>query len=400
MPASDAEPGGAGAWRAPARAVGRLVELGGTTVGGVAKLGRDSLLAALLAALDGLGVGSAELGAAGAQEDQGPAITRRLLSGDGLLTREQVAGEAGVDLELATRLWRAVGFPEVGDGVPAFTTTDVGALRDVCELVGAGAVDEDGAVAMARPMGQLLSRLAASHTALVADVLGAHLGAAVAAGEDLGDVRLSERVTEQAVAVTADLLPALERTTLHVWRRHLAAAAGRELVPTADPTTPAAHLAVGFVDISGYTQLTRTLAQPQLAALLDQFETVVWNAVVAGGGRVVKSLGDELLFVADSADAAARIALAALDAAQTGDPELRVHAGLAWGSVLRRGGDVYGPVVNVASRLTGLADRDTVRVDQACADELVGHSDLVLTPQAPRAVRGYDHLRSFELRHR
>lgn len=394
----DPEPAGddRSGWN-PAVVVGRLSELGGATVTELVKLGRDSLLTALVAALDALGAGVSDPDAGQAQ---GPRITRRLLAGDGRLTRAEVAEAAGVELAVATRLWRAVGFPEVGDGHRVFTTADVAALRDAHGLVTAGVVDTSGAVALARPMGQLLSRLAAAHTALVADVLGARLGAQHDAGVELGDPLLDERVTAEAVAATQELLPALERMTLYVWRRHLAAAAGRELVPAADQGTDAAPQAVGFIDVSGFTRLSRTTPIPELEDLLDRFEATVWDAVVDGGGRVVKTLGDEVLFLTDTAESAARIVLGVVDEVAQDGVLPPVHAGLAWGPVLHRGGDVYGPVVNIASRLTGLARPGTLRVDQACADQLAGCPDLQLDRRTARAVRGYDHLPSYRLRRR
>ena len=71
-------------------------------------------------------------------------------------------------------------------------------------------------------------------------------------------------------------------------------------------------------------------------------------------------------------------------------PELApVHAGLAFGPVLHRSGDVFGPVVNIAARIAGLARQGTVRTDTAMATALADSTEFTLAARAPRRVRGY-----------
>ncbi len=90
-------------------------------------------------------------------------------------------------------------------------------------------LDPDGLVELARPFGHLLSRLAAAQTSFLSDVLGAR----IAVGHLVEDPASGEHMAGQAVLITEELLPVLERTTVYVWRRHLAAEAGRALLPTA-----------------------------------------------------------------------------------------------------------------------------------------------------------------------
>ncbi len=77
-------------------------------------------------------------------------------------------------------------------------------------------------------------------------------------------------------------------------------------------------------------------------------------------------------------------------------PELRV--GLAWGPALARLGDVLGPVVNVASRLTSSARPGTVLVDRTLADGLARDEDLLLRRLRRTSVRGYSKLEPWVLR--
>jgi hypothetical protein len=169
--------------------------------------------------------------AAGDETRVSPAevINRGLLAGTGRYTRLEVTEQAGIPLDHARRLWRAVGFPETRDDQRVFTSADVAALAGAAGLLTAGTLDTDGLVELARPFGHQLSRLAAAQTSFLSDVLGAR----IAAGHLAEDPASAEQMAAQAVLITEELLPVLERTTVYVWRRHLAAEAGRALLPTA-----------------------------------------------------------------------------------------------------------------------------------------------------------------------
>jgi len=112
----------------------------------------------------------------------------------------------------------------------------------------------------------------------------------------------------------------------------------------------------------------------------------VLDTVVAHGGRVIKNLGDEILFVIDDPASAAEATLQLLEVFTADDAMPQVHAGLAFGPVLDRGGDVFGPVVNIAARLASIARKGTIRVDQAMATELDDAEQFTLSARAPRRV--------------
>jgi adenylate cyclase len=127
--------------------------------------------------------------------------------------------------------------------------------------------------------------------------------------------------------------------------------------------------------------------------LVEQFEALANDHVADSGGRIIKTLGDEVLFVADEPAAGADIALGilhGLESAESGLPSGR--GGLACGLVLSRLGDVYGSPVNLASRLTSLARPGTVLVDRELAEALRGDPRFVLRRMRRRAVSGFEHL--------
>jgi adenylate cyclase len=179
-----------------------------------------------------------------------------------------------------------------------------------------------------------------------------------------------------------------------VWRRHLAAtvgwlagAAGEGEVATASPLT------VGFADLVSYTRLSQRLEQHELGILVQRFEGLAADVVTAGGGRVVKTVGDEVLFIADDPAAGAVIGLSLSEQMAVDDVVPDVRVGLAHGQVLRSLGDVYGSTVNLASRLTALAQPGTVVTDPGTGELLAAQPDLVLVPQRVRQVRGFGLMR-------
>lgn len=386
--------------------VARVVEFGVAGVNELARLGSEVLLATVLARLgrtvqEDLPEALPNAGDAdpAAEADLSPAelIAQGLLVGETRYTRLEVAERAGTTPDEARRLWRALGFPDADDDQRVFSSADIAALAYAAGLVESGVVDPDALVQLARPLGNLMSRLAAAQTGFISEVLGVRM----AAGLQAEDPQLPRLLASQALATTRELLPVLEFTTVYAWRRHLAAEVGRALIPSAygfGADTDRRSAAVGFVDITGFTRLSRNTDLVELAGLLERFETAVLDVVVTHGGRVIKNLGDEILFVAEDPVSAAESVLQMLDVFAADDALPPIHAGIAYGPVLFRGGDVYGPVVNVAARLSSLARKETIRVDEAMAAELQGAGQFVVSARAPRKVRGYAQLRSYRLR--
>jgi len=319
------------------------------------------------------------------------AVARRIeqivLGGQRRYNRVQVSEATGVDRERASRLWLAMGFAEVGDDELVFTDSDIEALRIWDGLVTSGTIALEDEVPHARAMGQTLSRLADWQTREI-----------MARADELAPAVDGAQRADNAVDMADALLPVVERLQSYVWRRHLAAAADRMLLASTE--SPATTMVVGFADIVGYTSLARHYDSAELAALLESFEEDTSETVVSQHGRVVKTLGDEVLFVADTPRDAAEIALrlTAPGRAEKGLPALRV--GMATGQVLSRFGDVYGPVVNLAARLTSLARPETVLVDRELAAALRQDRRYELRARRPIAVRGYHHLRSWSLQSR
>jgi adenylate cyclase len=303
-----------------------------------------------------------------------PDLDALLLGAPRRYTRDEVVELTGVPIERARRYWRALGFADTG-GARAFTGEDVEALRRVERLVSEGVVTDDIAVGLVRALGHTTARLATWQVDVVLDQLS-------------GGTGLREGLsTEQAYATAQRLLPELEWLLVRAWRLQLAAAVER-VVDDDATLVDAIHTTVGFADLVGFTRLSRRLEQRDLAAVVERFEQVGADLVASAGARLVKTLGDEVLFVSEQPGAAVEAGLDLL-AGFEGDeeiPELRI--GIATGLVINRMGDVFGTTVNRASRLTSLARPGTVVLDRDTADDLRDDERFSIAALWPRPVRG------------
>jgi len=278
-------------------------------------------------------------------------LDREILPGARRYTMAQLAERGGTDLETARAVWRAIGFPDFPDDLPAFAESDVSAMRSFIGTFSQPLVIEwslDVALSQARVVSSALARIADSVTDDIARSFR-HAADAGLADEDLAE-RLAERVDFEAI----------QELVGHVFRVQLRAAVWRRLAG-AEPEAPGTvRGAVGFVDLVGYTAIAEEVDDDELAKLLSRFGDLAHDTVVAGGGRIVKTIGDEVMFVTDTGAAVAAIAVA-LTERSIGDEVLpETRAGIAAGHLVAREGDYFGPVVNLAARLTELARPGTV----------------------------------------
>ncbi len=308
-----------------------------------------------------------------------PGLEELVLGQPPHLTRGEVAERAGVPLEVAEELWRLLGFPHAADDEVAFTDADVTALEHSHELVRLGILSPERQSALVRTWGRSFARLAEWQSDLLVDL--------AAEGDD---------PAETLAGLAGDVLPRVEALQSYAWRRHLVSAGARLLTDTDgdDGVTT-----VCFVDIVGYTSRSKSLAEPDLVAWLERFESTALDLVTEAGGRIIKNIGDEVLFVADDLPAAAEMALRMTErGADDEDDFPEVRAGLAHGPVVNRLGDVFGGTVNLAARLTSAARPGTVLVDEGAHDTLGDESSFTLRRVHRLSAKGYPRLPAWALR--
>jgi adenylate cyclase len=327
-----------------------------------------------------------------------------LLGGRRTLHRREVSRAAGVSLLSARKFWRALGFPIVEDDEAAFTGADVTALHSVVELVRDGLLDEQTALGMTRAIGRSVDRLATWQVQLLAEHVAETGLSDPAHPPDAAtpDERAAQRTSE----LFAQVVDRLEPLVVYAWRRQAASALARivsdaspePLADESDPSTPVTVRAVGFADLVSFTRLVRRLTERELAMMVQHFEALASDVVTAHGGRVVKTVGDEVLFVCSPGANAAAIALE-IPRALAEDAMLPpVRVGLATGPVVGRLGDVFGTTGNRASRLTAVAKPGTVLVDVATVHSLAGVTGIEVLQLRGRSLRGIGHVVPWLLR--
>jgi adenylate cyclase len=278
-------------------------------------------------------------------------VDRMMVPTANRMTQAEVSERTDIPIETARRFWRALGFPDVGDEDPVFTDMDIEAVQLFQAMVAMGLVDTESAVQMARVIGTAMARVAEAETGPGATPI------LMTTGDSIID---ADAFARQAGAS----LPAMARLLEYVWRRHLQAATRRAmLLRTRGPDQGISPVvAVGFADMVGYTMLSQHLGDEELAEMVSRFEALAHDTVVALGGRVVKMIGDEVMFVVPTATGAAQIGLSLAEEYASDELLSDVRVALAIGPVLAQDGDFYGPVVNLASRLVGVANPGTVLV--------------------------------------
>ena len=290
----------------------------------------------------------------------------------------EVAAATGVTLEEARRLWRALGFPEHGLE-NAYTDADTEALTTMISAVRADLIDFDLAVNLTRAVGQTMARLADWEVSTLVSRVD----------ELAADPDTDEGRTGSALRLIEQIKDPFEDLLIYVWRRHLAAAVARvEALRANAEDLNTVQLTVGFADIVSFTALSNRLTEERIGDLVELFESRCSDVVTAQGGRVIKSIGDSVLFVSEDPIGAYNIAEGIINVVGRDSRMPDIRLGLASGSVVMRLGDVFGPPVNLAARLTAVARRNRIIIDATTA-ALLPEDEFETRRLPARPVRGF-----------
>ncbi|MFK7917776.1 MAG: adenylate cyclase regulatory domain-containing protein [Ilumatobacter sp.] len=333
----------------------------------------------LLTWLDAKGVTVADMVDALASDSLGAmAGDRRLVPGE-RLTLADVGAQVGIDpselesMAVAFGLVSVQGSPDGEIGI----TLDEARAASVFEGL-AQMFSRDEARSLIRVIGSSAGRMAeASVSMFLADVESRMLS------DGSSEIDLAHAV-EDAIGLIDGFMESLDP----IYRRHLLQAIERSRETTVSLRERFTYrYAVGFVDLVGFTEISGSMSGRELAAFLRDFEGRAYDVVTAAGARVVKLIGDEVMFVASDAEAACRAGAELLAGFGSEHERVLPRGGLAYGEMLVRGGDYYGSVVNLASRLT----------DEAVPQELLVTEELAAAapscsfePAGRRMVKGFD----------
>ena len=262
-------------------------------------------------------------------------------------TLAQVAAAAGIDWRAAERLVTAIGLPADPDEP---LTAGEAAAAGLLIAVSRDLFGEAATVQFARVAGNAVARIAeAMVSTFRVNVELPQL--------NRGTSRLE--VVNGYSDIAETVLPAFVATLDALLRRQIVIVARRMWSTDEEQSAMTMSRTVGFVDLVGYTAAASTMSVRELTSVLVQFDEQTADAVVRGNGRIVKTIGDEAMFVTEDAADACQIGLALVRAFDSG-PLPPVRVGLATGEVVSVFGDVYGHEVNLAARLVTAADPSTV----------------------------------------
>jgi adenylate cyclase len=289
-------------------------------------------------------------------------------------TLVEAARRAGLTPEQVQRVWQASGFRPADDETPSLTEDDVEtfkAFRFAAEMFGWPAT-----VQFTRVIGSSLARIAEGAVSLFSVNVEAGL-----AEQAAGELALAKANLE-----ATNVLSGLRAVLDILFRDHVEAAITRLRVTRVEGQPyGTARVAVGFVDLVGFTPLSLTMPTPELAAIVEDFEGRAADVVVSHGGRVVKLIGDEVMFVSIDSAGACAIALDLVDEFRS-SARVAPRGGVAYGIVITRGGDYYGPVVNLAARIADLAVPSEVLVSAEVAEFDVSFH---FEPAGRRLLKGF-----------
>ena len=151
------------------------------------------------------------------------------------------------------------------------------------------------------------------------------------------------------------------------------------------------HLATCFVDVTGFTSLSARVSVQSIEEFVDLLEITAATLAIQHGVRLVKMMGDEVMLVGPNASDMGCAALHLIDGLAASG--YRSRGGMGFGDVAMVHGDYFGPVVNLAARLVGLADPGQLLTDpagaEAIASSVAGCGDAVeVAATGDRSIRG------------
>ena len=351
------------------------------------------------------------------------AVDRLVFDDQPKLATEEMLAATPLDPDRTSELWRSLGFADPPEGERFFTDADMDILAVLASMIESGATEPELLVQMTRVAGQSMARFAAAQIELMversaelSDAVAAQVAAErAAAGEGEGpdpitwkagpdaatqelpvidapdlvdDVDAPEPVDPEVrrrmaqiilddpamLASVATTVPTIPHLLEYVWRRHMQAAARNRLLHGGPEN--GTMLAVGFADLVGFTSLSQQISTTDLSEVVERFERIAYDTVARLGGRVIKMIGDEVMFSVDDPRRAIEVGLE-LAATYREDDELSdVRVGISWGQVLQREGDCFGPVVNRASRVVNIAFPGSVVVSDEVHELLQDDAEL------------------------
>lgn len=272
----------------------------------------------------------------------------KVLTGRAGLTGQEAAEAADVSFEFFTHIWQALGLPTGELSSPVFERRDVSVLRTL------GAVNvvftEEDIAETASVVGRAMAEISTALTDIFRRRIAEPFYEAGGTETDVV-LRLS--------ALRAMLVPTMAPVLEIALQRHLDNAIrseiGARMEDLLEPGEGHRVVAVAFVDLVGFTEVSERLSAADVRNLAAQLLQAAEPAVTQHGGRIVKSIGDAVMFTVSDPIQAAQAAVEICEHVSASPQMPDVRAGIGHGPVLPGYADYFGRTVNLASRLCASA---------------------------------------------
>jgi adenylate cyclase len=279
-----------------------------------------------------------------------------------------------VPLDEVAKAWAVMGLTISDPEAVALSQADVDGLSSWVAIK--ALVGDDAALAFLRVLGNAMARVAEAGGTM----------ARMAQPDLLMTVSGDELTTAKAYRAVTEITHRFGVLIDAVFRQQLVSARSHFEHVIADASANVT-CGIGFADLTGFTALTQVLTPTELLDLLLDFGGSVSDLVHADGGRVVKFIGDEVMWVTSTPELLVKVAMDLVEHPRAREAGLQVRAGLAYGSVLGIGGDYFGNPVNLAARLVGAAAPGQILASTDVRDQL---PDWTAIPQEPLILKGFD----------
>ncbi|MEQ1788071.1 MAG: adenylate/guanylate cyclase domain-containing protein [Acidimicrobiales bacterium] len=296
---------------------------------------------------------------------------RRLSRGD--LSPVELAERVGTPLDDVVEVYRLLGIPIADPSRPTLAASEARLFELVA--VARPTLPEGMTEEILRSIGTALTLVAESTvSAFVGSVEGL-----LEQGTPLARAEFTSATGELGLELGSLLEPLLRH---HLWG---AVVRQRAAMRTSHDRLES-QVSIGFVDLVGFTAATASMGSTELLAFMQGFQQRAFDVVAAAQGRLVKHIGDEIMFASPDAVRGCEIALALIEAFP--ESESLPRGGLAHGMVVARHGDFYGPVVNLAARLADIAVPGEVLAAASIADAAEA-DHLHFEPAGQRQLKGF-----------
>ena len=268
-----------------------------------------------------------------------------------------VATAAEIPLPVAVGFLHAAGLAVEDVDAPSWYSSDVEWMR--ATHAAAALFGEDAVLMLLRRAGGAVAQLAAA----ASSVFRVNM-------VEQNDVADPMTVIDRNLA-TRPLIDLLLDVIAQLYRYH-SRLSFREDGVAAGTFAEVRSMSVGFVDLASSTEIGSLLSATELARAINDFNRASFDLATRRGARIVKTIGDEVMFVALDATAVASAAIDLVEYFSRHEVFTAARAGIATGDVLEQDGDCYGPVVNRAARFVAAAPDGSVTADAATVDAIGG----------------------------